>query len=222
MSPAWNQCPDPHVLAALLDRGASLDADRAVIEHVASCAGCRRLIGGLGRASDVVLPQVPESLMAQAMARGGSDTAVGRMRWWQTVAAAACVLVAVGLWQGTRWQQADNPDRPLAGAAAPVDAVRGTGPAEPPQMLEPLPDAAIAAVPVVFRWTPVEGALQYRVQLLTSGGDIVWTGTTAETSMRFEGAAAVSGGQYYAWVAAQLPDGRRLQSAIVPLTGQTR
>lgn len=222
MSPARTQCPDPHVLAALLDRGASVDADRAVIEHVAGCAGCRRVIGGLGRATDVALPQVPDALMAQAMTLGAPDTAVGGMRWWQAAAAAACVLVAVGLWQGTPWQQIDNPDRPLGGAAAPVDAVRGTGPAEPPQILEPLPEAAIGSVPVVFRWTPVEGALQYRVQLLTSGGDIVWTGTTAETSMRFEGPAAVPGGQYYAWVAAQLPDGRRLQSTIVPLTGQTR
>lgn len=222
MSPARTQCPDPHVLAALLDRGASVDADRAVIEHVASCAACRRLIGGLGRATDVALPQVSDALMAQAMTLGAPDTAAGGMRWWQAAGAAACVLVAVGLWRGTPWQQTDSPDGPVAGASATVDEVRGAGPAEPPQMLEPRPDAVIGAVPVVFRWTPVEGALQYRVQLLTSGGDIVWTGTTAETSMRFEGPAAVSGGQYYAWVAAQLPDGRRLQSTIVRLIGQTR
>ncbi len=222
MSPARSHCPDAHVLAALLDRGASKGADPTVVEHVAGCDDCRRLLGGLGRATDLALPQVPNALMAQAITLGAQDTAVGGMRWWQAAAAAACVLVAVGVWQGTRWQQTDGPDRPPAGAAAPVDAVRGTGSAQPPRMLEPLPDAAIGAVPVVFRWTAVEGALQYRVQVLTSGGDIVWTGTTAETSMRFEQPLTGAGRQYYAWVAAQLPDGRRLQSAIVRLTSQTR
>lgn len=219
------QCPDEHALAALLDRGASTDADRTLVEHAAGCEDCRRLIGGLSRASDGALPPVPAVLLAQAVKLGTAGTSPAIRRWWQAAAAAACVIAAVGLWRGSvPSPDADSSAAPaVSGAAASVDAVRGTGPTEPPRMLEPLANSTIGAAPVVFRWTPVEGAVQYRVQLLTSDGEVVWSEMTAETSIRFEQPLAGGAGrQYYAWVAAQLPDGRRLQSTIVRLTGQTR
>lgn len=72
-----------------------------------------------------------------------------------------------------------------------------------------------------FQWTPVAGAVQYQLHVLTGDGDVVFDATTAETAIDFAGAPERQG-PFYAWVAAQLTDGRRVQSAVVRLAGPTR
>lgn len=218
-------CPDAHEIGALVDESASLADRPGLMAHVAACDDCRQLVGALGRMSDAGLAPVPDDLFAKALAVGTAGRSVLAARWWQVAAAAACVIVGVNLWRGVAPLSEKGPGAvpAVSNASAPVDMVRGTGPLEPPRLLEPPADGAVGGVPVVFRWTAVDKAVQYRVQLLSADGDIVWSETTSETSLRFDRPLAGGAGlQYYAWVAAQMPEGRRLQSPVVRLVGQPR
>jgi hypothetical protein len=86
-------------------------------------------------------------------------------------------------------------------------------------VLEPPAGATLGTDAVAFRWTAVVDAVQYRVQVLTDDGSVVWSASTAGTTIGFKPDTPLPTGKtYYAWVSAQLPEGRRLQSAPVRLT----
>lgn len=216
-------CPDAHMLAVLIEQGASLADRPGLVEHLAACEDCRQLVGALGRMNDAGLVPVPDELFATAVAVTGAGRPALARRW-QMAAAAACLIIGVGLWRGVvSPSNTDTGATAVSSSPPTVDAMRGTGPLEPPRLLEPPADGTVGGAPIVFRWTPVDRAVQYRVQLLSADGDIVWSETTSETSLRFDRALAGGTGlQYYAWVAAQMPEGRRLQSPVVRLAGPAR
>jgi hypothetical protein len=213
---ASGPCPEPALIAGFLDATLSEGERGHVIAHMSTCARCREAVGAIDRMSRQKLPLVPPVLM-QSAARGVSRR--NAWRWPAAVgAAAACLLLAVSV------SRAPNPPKAQPGTTAPdphVDDVRTTAAAAVPVLQAPPPGTTIGAAPVAFRWTPVAGAVQYRVQVLDAEGGIVWSATTAGTTLEFSGTVA-GAGPYFAGVAAQLADGRRVQSPVVRLVGQTR
>jgi hypothetical protein len=213
---ASGPCPEPALIAGFLDATLSEVARGEVIAHMSTCARCREAIGAIDRMGRQRVPLVPPVLLQSA-----TRAISGKNAWrWPAavVAAAACLLLAVSV---------SRTPRSLPGAAGavapdpPVDDVRTTAAAAVPVLQVPASGATIGAAPLPFRWTPVAGAVQYRVQVLDAEGGIVWSATTGGTTLEFSGGVA-GAGPYYAWVAAQLADGRRVQSAVVRLVGQTR
>ena len=216
--PQAGPCPDAAHLAAFHDGTLDHAAFDAVVAHTADCLRCRDLIGALERMRTADLPLVPETLKRDA---AGPSPTVRRWQWPAAAAVAASLLVAVSLSRDARTPGQEVPTTAQPQALPGADDVRALGVGASPVLLVPESGQALGESPVTFRWTPVAGALQYRVQVLNGDGDIAWSATTSETSLEF-GGKVESGRAYYTWVSAQMPDGRRVQSPVVRLTGPER
>ena len=179
-------------------------------------AACRDLIGGLDRVDAREAPAVPPMLLEAA-----SRTQRPRLtRTAVAVAAAACVLLAVSVSRQMYVQQGAPDPVPPGTASSDLDEVRNRPAGQIPQLVEPRGNQHLAAR-TRFAWSPVIGAVQYEIRVLTGDGEIVWNEVTSATDLEFAGPARAAG-PYYAWVTAQLTDGRRVQSGVVRLAGSSR
>jgi hypothetical protein len=105
--------------------------------------------------------------------------------------------------------------RPIA--TPPDAAVRGTADEAGPRLLAPAAEAVIDATRVEVRWTVVQSAVFYEVQITTDEGDPVWSGRESGSATRLPAGVSFSPGRrYFAWVTAHLPGNRTLRSAAVP------
>lgn len=211
-------CPEAAELASFFEGRLSGGQRATVLAHLADCAECRTALGALGRLDASRLPAVPASLLDAAAGRRSRsprrDVAVA-------VAAAACVLLAVSVARQAPEKPGDAISTPgVAIPSQPTDDVRAKSVSAVPQLMEPRAGAALST-PTRFEWTPVAGAVQYQLHVLTGDGDIVFDATTTETGIEYSGAAERPG-PFYAWISAQLTDGRRVQSAVVRLAGPAR
>lgn len=64
-----------------------------------------------------------------------------------------------------------------------------------------------------FRWTSVAGAAGYRLTLRDANGDAVFSGETADTTLRLPADVALEGGAAYSWSIEALPAERRARPA---------
>ena len=210
-------CPDAAELSTFFE-GRLTDAHRAdVAAHLADCPECRAALGALGRLTTSELPMVPPALLEAAAGRPS------RRRWRRAaavMAAAACVLFAVSIARQSPEQPAGTVSTPVAIPSEPPDDVRARTPGAAPQLMEPKAGATLST-PTRFEWTPVAGAVQYQLHVLTGDGEVVFDATTAATRIEVANAGERQG-PFYAWVSAQLTDGRRVQSAVVRLAGPAR
>ena len=78
--------------------------------------------------------------------------------------------------------------------------------------------AASGATDVRFTWRAVEGAADYVVEVMDGGGDVVYSGRTADTSFVMPGSARLEPAQYRWWVRATTVTGERVESPARPLT----
>ena len=210
-------CPDAAELSTFFE-GRLADAHRPrLVAHLADCPECRAALGALDRLTTSELPMVPAALLEAAAGRPS------RPRWGRAaavMAAAACVLFAVSISRNAPEQAGTAVSTPAAIPSEPPDDVRARAPGAPPQLMEPKVGAMLGT-PTRFEWTPVAGAVQYQLHVLTGDGDIVFDATTTETGIEYSGAAERPG-PFYAWISAQLMDGRRVQSAVVRLASPVR
>lgn len=214
---ARSACPDAAELSTFFE-GRLTDAHRAhLVAHLADCPECRATLGALGRLTTSEPPVVPSALIEAAAGRPS------RPHWRRAaavMAAAACVLFAVSIARQSPEQPGTGISTPGAIPSEPPDDVRAKAPGTAPQLMAPEVGATLGT-PTRFEWTPVAGAVQYQLHVLTGDGDIVFDATTTETGIEYSGAAERPG-PFYAWISAQLTDGRRVQSAVVRLAGPAR
>ena len=209
-------CPNAAELSTFFE--GTLDAAQraGLVLHLADCEECRAVLGALGRLTSE-LPVVPPGLLDAATdrptrSRGGRVAAV--------VAAAACVLFAVSIARQAPEQSAIQSATPAAAGSEQPDDVRARTAGAAPELREPKVGAMLSSA-TRFEWTPVAGAVQYQLHVLTGDGDVVFDATTAATTIEYGGREEQQG-PFYAWVSAQLTDGRRVQSAVVRLAGPSR
>jgi hypothetical protein len=177
---------------------------RSLLDHVVDCAECTRVyraLAELERGARRFDPGVPRPGLARWARRG---RLVWRWGLGGAVAAAAAAVLAV--WIGVR------PPAPEP-APSPPEALRsGSAAAGPgPVLLAPL--GAVTAPPELA-WEPVAGAQRYRLELLDAEGEIVWTATTAGTSVPWPAAVPRRPGRYYWRVIAELERGGTVASAL--------
>ena len=204
-------CPDDQHLAALVD-GTLSDQDRAVVStHVEGCLRCLDLVAALGTLSTETVPPVEERLKERVRAT--------RSRWTRVapVLAAAALLVVVVRW----WAPGAPPTAPAIPRAVTVPPpaassdVERARPAALVSVEEPQDDAVLSRHPVV-RWTAPAQAVAFEVQVATPTGDVIWSrqvdGSVRSTTVD---ADLPRGIPCYVWVAAYLPEGRRVPSGVV-------
>ena len=178
--------PEPDELAVLMG-GAMPEPDRlAILEHVLCCPTCG--------------PELDLLRSASAGARAAEHRMP--MSRWMAFAAAALILVGIGALtlRGHR-------------VAVPVDVMRGNHAAV--AVIEPAAGITVAA-PVRLAWHAMDGAQSYRVELLTTRGDVIAAWNTLDTALVIPDSVRISANESYdMWVRAMLADRTEVSSPLV-------
>jgi hypothetical protein len=207
------RCPEDARLAAWVDEGLKAEAQKDIEEHVADCEFCLTQAAALIRLKDAPLSSVESQLMARAarIVEGPSRRAPGWWRWAVPLAAAAC-LVAVIVPSLRNGQTPAIPTEVAAPAPAAREVRKSLPALTTPELEFPREGATITTGGLEFRWNPVEGALNYRVRLMTVSGDVIgdYPAETAQLRIPLPPAR-----KYYVSVIANLPQGKTVQSAPV-------
>jgi hypothetical protein len=182
-------CPLPEAVLALVRREGSEDARLATLDHVMSCADCR---------AEFDLLRSIELAGSDA----GADARTGRRSWLVPAALAASVLLAVVIGR-------------LALPTAPESEVVRSGADGGVTLVAPPPESP-AGSPMLFAWHPIPGATRYRLEVLTSDGEVALEAETADSAITLQGAAGLAPGDYKWWVGASSA-GTAARSALRPL-----
>jgi hypothetical protein len=182
-------CPSPEVVLALVRREGSEGARLATLDHVMSCVDCRAEFDLL-RSIEL------------AGAKTGAEARPGRRSWLVPAALAASVLLAVTIGR-------------LALPTAPESEVVRSGADGGVTLVAPPPESP-AGLPMLFAWHPMPGATRYRLEVLTSDGQVALEAETADTAITLQGAAGLAPGDYKWWVGASSA-GTTARSALRPL-----
>lgn len=182
--------PTPEAIAELVRREGPEDTRLATLDHVMSCADCRR---------DFDLLRTVERAGVQSGAASGRGA--GRRSWLMPAALAATLLVAVGL--GRTLMTSTN------------DTTRG-GEDSPVVLVAPGREAA-AGDALMFAWHPVAGASRYELELLDAGGSVAASAVTTDTTASPGAARSLPPGDYQWWVRVITSDARTLRSGLRPL-----
>lgn len=178
--------PDPDELARLAS-GAMPEPQRlTLLEHVLRCPICG-----------------PELDLLRA-ASAGAQAVRRRMPLppWMALAAVALILVGVGVLTLRGHRAAGAPDVMRGGHAAVI-------------VLEPAVGASVSA-PVRLAWQPAEGALSYRVELLTGRGEVIAAFSTLDTALVVPDSTRLAPGRSYdMWVRAMLSNRTEVSSPLV-------
>ncbi|HEY7026165.1 MAG TPA: hypothetical protein VH438_01030 [Gemmatimonadales bacterium] len=90
--------------------------------------------------------------------------------------------------------------------------LRGDG--APIAIESPAPDARVVP-PASFVWHPVADALQYRIEVLTPSGDVVWQHTGTDTTATMSSDTPLPSGAEYRWaVVAEITNGEHVRSTL--------
>ena len=187
-------CPSPEALLALVEReGAETDRLRT-LDHVMSCAGCRRDFDLLRTATDPATRAVGEL---------GAVRPIGARRRlpWRPLAIAAGLVVAVGIGVVSR------------GARTTTPLLRGSGHTVALLAPEPRPDGSL-----LLQWRRLPDATRYRVELFTPSGHMVVGATLADSSYVVTPGAVAAGDSLRWMVTAIRGDGSEARSRTERLT----
>lgn len=208
-------CPDDPEIAAFFENTSGARSRARVAQHLAACGHCRARLGMLARLARIEdREDVPEDLLARAkqLPSGGRTG----LRTWHAAMAAAVVVLAIGLFVGGGWFAGLGPGGHPAdpGGETPARQLRSLDhEGLRPRILNPAADAELGPGAVVFRWTPVEGALRYQVLLLDESGRPLLAQQLEATTWEFDDVSELQPGRrYYVRVIAELTDGRAAAS----------
>jgi hypothetical protein len=181
--------PEPEQLEKIVN-GEGSEAERlSLLEHVLRCPTCG-----------------PELDLLRTAAEG-SRAAERRMPATRWLAFAAAALLLIGIGSLTLHGRRLTP---------PADVLRGN--AQSISLIEPSTGASIAG-PVHLAWHRLDGATTYRVELLSTGGELIGSWNTPDTTLAIPDSSRVSSNvSYDAWVRATLADRTEVSSPIMRFT----
>jgi len=204
-------CPPEQQIAAFID-GTLPPGERAeLLEHLDGCANCFDLIATLSAHQTEPLPEVDPALLEPVLRRREPSWI---RRQLPAFAAAAMVLLAVGWWRlpGRSTTATTRPD--IAAPIVPDQSTRSVAAAG--VVVEQPKDGDVLLGRPEVRWTGPADAVSYEVLLTTPAGDVLWQKRVSGAVRTLPLDIALPAGQpCYVWVAAYLPEGRRLTSNVV-------
>ena len=181
-------CPSPESLLGALN-GEGAEATRLpLLDHALSCAFCRR-----------------ELALLHAVSGAGteSSSSAAPRTFWRSIAplaAAATVVLAVGVIGLAQWRQRTDDIMRAGGSSGPV-------------LIAPEAAATVAGRSVTFAWHPVSNALRYTLEVDASDGSVLFSTSTADTTVVAE-LQSIPPGERRWLVRAQLDDGREVRSEV--------
>lgn len=195
-------CLDTFDRARLVD-GVVDEANRhAMLLHIVGCPECRHAVVAVSRSMSTseVGAAVAE---LEDSSNGNGRFATRRVKGvGLAVAAAAVAVLFVGSWKS---QEASLED-PVHRATILTDVA-------PPQLSSP---SGPVGSPIVFRWSSVPTADQYRLTLFDAAGNIRWQTTTGDTTAPMPDSVRLSSGDPYFWqVAAQVGFDRWAEAEVL-------
>ncbi len=186
------RCVAPEELLALVRREGLEQRRLEVLDHVMTCADCRSefdLLRAIEQAG-------AEAVAADAMVATPRISRRGGWRWLTPMALAASVLLAVGIGVGV--------ERGRLGDAGGGNVMRGE--AREVTLMAPAGDVR-ARPPLTFAWRPVPGARRYELEVLDSGGDVVYAAKTVDTVLVMRDIGRLAPGVEYRWWVRASSDG---------------
>ena len=178
--------PEPEQLARIANAEGSEAERLALLEHVLRCPTCG-----------------PELDLLRA-AGEGARAAHHQMPATRWLALAAVAILVIGLGALALRSRRITPDD---------DVMRGRAAAM--SLIQPESGATLA-LPIQLTWHAVDGAVSYRVELLSTTGDLIGAWTTRDTTIAVTDSARVrTSSAYDVWVRATLKDRTDLSSPIV-------
>jgi anti-sigma factor RsiW len=209
-------CPSAQQIAAFLEGSLSPTEREAISRHVDGCAACFDLLATVGVQTAQPLPSVDDVLRGAAIATQAHGQRLRRIL--PGLSAAAAILVAVVWWKAPSHE---SPVLPAAAPAAATPAASGTRSENAGPILavdEPRDGDTIDGQPLV-RWQGPRDAASYEVLLTTAAGDVILKRQVpgGDHQLRLD-VPDHRGELCYLWVAAYLPEGRRLTSNVVKVT----
>lgn len=171
---ATPSCLDDDTIAALAEGILDPVARATSVAHLATCRRCRTAVASVARA-----------LADPAVARAIARTDRGRRgRLWRIVlpaAAAAAILVALGVPRWTDDRTHRKPPTPLAERPTPTAPI------------------GLVAAATALRWTPVPGADRYRVTLFDATGRVRYRTEVGDTAAPLPDSVVLVPGRPYLW-----------------------
>jgi putative zinc finger protein len=237
----WS-CPDDERLAAYVDQNLSRPQRVRVERHMSGCRSCRDKMGFLIKAQSFESPEAaPLDWLARVrgLTHSGSSPSIAHRWYWSgAVAAAACAVLAVGLWiKPSARVSAPAPlsSRPVARSTEVIARSEGVNPVGraardsvartqaqidlSPHIVFPKPDSAVARYGLEFRWKETKGALYYEARLLSSEGDVLWEQKGDALSAPLPATVILRPHEtYFLWVRAYLAEGKVVQSKATRFT----
>lgn len=220
-------CPDDEQFSAWFEGRLGASEKERLVQHTMGCAYCRSRLGVLGRLEEVTdnLP-VDGELLASAKRLGASQVAAPK-RWVALWAAAAAMVLAIGVTMEGGFLRNWSPEEPVAeptgAAVSPAQLRRVDMDAVRPTIIQPAAEARLAPGSLEVRWTPVPEALHYELLLLSDAGELLLQRRVEDTHWEMEGGGQLrAGARYFVRVNAYLADGRTEGSGHISFSiGQT-
>lgn len=221
-------CPGDETIAAYVDGALREHSKTRVEAHLAKCEGCRSVVADVVKLSrDAELPTPP-------LAAGKNPSLVlprtstrSAFLWGTAVAMAAIVLIAaIIVLRREPWTLALSsppvPSAPLVRKPSPPTADDGRVyditrqprlPSLAPVIVSPRQDSIVERDQLQFTWKALERSRYYEVSVVTSDGDLLWSGRTQTSSLRLPRRVVLKPASYFVWVTAYLVDGQVARSS---------
>jgi putative zinc finger protein len=221
-------CPCDDAIAAYVDGALAQEKQTQLETHLAQCEPCRSIIADLvklQRDTEFFCP--PLTAAKKVLSLAPKVRTRSRLMWAPVAAVALMVFAsAIVMWHGSlRTFPLGSPPAASAPVIAKVEPIERAESAIPDITREPL---SAGAVPIIltplqsstverdrleFTWKPVARPRYYQISVLTSDGDLLWTGRTEDSSLRLPRRVALKHGTYFVLVTAYLIDGQVAKSS---------
>lgn len=180
-APNESACLDDLTVAALAEGALDATAREPALEHLLTCAQCRRRVAEVSS----LLRDQAVAAESQAVETWPIGSARGR-RWFRVaggLAAAAVLVTLVRSIAGPRVREPVHREEPVTLISAPI-------------LLQPTGDVARVDS---LSWRSVPRATQYRLKLFTREGETVWDSVTDDTVATLPTTVHLVTGATYYW-----------------------
>jgi len=230
-SRGWN-CPKDEAIAAYVDGSVDASARSRIESHLADCGYCRGLVADVVRVKESDSPAIPVQLKQRAVALAAPRSR--RLQWilWPAAAAGAAFVLIVALWfRGP--QQVSVPTATLSPAAPAPTVIAKSEPAPTlrrpngqverklaprghlPLLIFPQQDKVVGREQLEFKWKAIPRSRYYEIRVVTSEGDLVWSGQSEQVDLKLPSDLKLKDGAYFVWILAYMDDGRVQNSGPV-------